>query len=326
MTDYALECGGTKTDLYVIDGDRTDHIRVDAPSNFATLQEEGFSPVIRRAFSTIGVTDLSNARIVAGVAGVDSSSSEVRAAKAFIELGASPDHVRVMNDGKILIHAIIAHNIIIYIGGTGSNSFGLSHEGGQSHAGGHGHWLGDPGSGFATGRAALDEVTRYLERQSTITTNLIKPVLTYFGLTEENWDDGIEDILYGRYPEESDRKRFTAGLAPIVVEHAVSGDYISQAILYGQADAMAEQIMANFRQLNVITATIGLRGGMFRNSLLPGQSSSNPLDTASDTFLIKPMLERIRDTGFDANVVNLEVTPPGVYPIANAARAIWSKS
>lgn len=326
MPDYAVECGGTKTDLYVIDGDRTDHHRVDLPSNFASLQEEGFNPTIRKAFAEIGVTDLSSSRIVAGVAGVDSSSTEVIAARAFTDLGAHPKSVRVMNDGQILLHAINAHNKIIYIGGTGSNSFGLSHDGKQSHAGGHGHWLGDPGSGFSAGMAALSEVIRQLEQQSARTSSLVEPVLAYFNLTEENWDDGIEDILYGQYPDESARKKFTAGVAPIVVEHAVAGDHVAQSILYDQADAMAEQIMANYRQLDIIVATIGVRGGMFRNSLLPGQVPSNPIDSASDTFILQPMLERIRDSGFDANIINLEVTPSGVYPIAIAARKLWAKS
>jgi N-acetylglucosamine kinase-like BadF-type ATPase len=125
---------------------------------------------------------------------------------------------------------------IALIAGTGSISFGRAEDGRTKRCGGWGYLLGDAGSGYSVGRAALAHALRDLEMgtlwhpdsltEAVVTTIDVKSVME------------LTKTVYTN----SDPRAFIASLARVVVAQGEKGEKSATAILDGAATELAELV------------------------------------------------------------------------------------
>ena len=121
---------------------------------------------------------------------------------------------------------------VVVIAGTGSVAFGRNAQGETRKAGGLGYVLGDAGSGFALGRAALEIALKNL--QSRHSENLSDAILASLGAASE------EDVLTWLYQDFSPAK--AASLAPILGKWAARKDETACELLREAAIAHRENV------------------------------------------------------------------------------------
>jgi N-acetylglucosamine kinase-like BadF-type ATPase len=117
---------------------------------------------------------------------------------------------------------------VVAISGTGSVAL-ARHDGRQARAGGWGALLGDEGSGYDIGRRALIAVLREHDHIGP-RTSLRGPVLRQLGLTEPQ--SIIDHMHFHMQPSD------VAALAPLVLDHASTGDQEAERIVDAAAAAL----------------------------------------------------------------------------------------
>ncbi len=144
------------------------------------------------------------------------------------------------------------------ISGTGSIAYGRNARNEGARAGGWGHVLGDEGSGFWIGRAALRAVLREADRRGprTVLTPLL---LKHFGVLE------AQSLIHEVY--QSDLRPAVIGSLARSVQAAFSeGDEIAAGILRGAADELESFGVSVARRLGMGESPFPfiLGGGIFR--------------------------------------------------------------
>jgi len=131
--------------------------------------------------------------------------------------------VWVTSDARIALEtAFGAESGAIVIVGTGSMVMARSQAGSLYRAGGWGYRLGDPGSGYAVGRAGLRAAVRAFDGGPE--TSLQQQIQQHFGI------DGRDALLQSIYDGDVALK----DAAPLVVHAAAGGDEIASQILDAQ--------------------------------------------------------------------------------------------
>ena len=154
--------------------------------------------------------------------------------------------VLVVNDCDLVLAAgTPAGWGLALIAGTGSIALGRSPEGAQARAGGWGYLLGDEGSGYAVGLAALQAIARAADSRAP-GTSLTQAVLTHWQLDEPSQ-------LVGFVYRPSVPRAEIAGLAPFVEAAAAAGDVVAQGILKSAGAELA-------RALDAVARRLGLTG------------------------------------------------------------------
>jgi len=148
---------------------------------------------------------------------------------------------------------------VLVISGTGSIVYGRAADGREHRVGGWGPVLGDAGSGFAIGRAALRAAARAADGLGPAT-DLAERVPAGLGLAD------LEDLVAWASPFAKDR---IARVAPIVFESAAGGDAVAEDILRAAADDLARGVEAVVARLWVGPEAGGpgrvvLAGGVLR--------------------------------------------------------------
>lgn len=128
---------------------------------------------------------------------------------------------------------------IALICGTGSLAFGCNRNGQTGRSGGWGHLLGDEGSGYRMGQAALSAITRWHDGRGPATA-LTTSVLQQLQLSEPNQ---LIAAVYGS----DNPKSLIAGLSPLVFAAA------SQDLIAGQI------IQQSVHDLSLLVATLADR-------------------------------------------------------------------
>jgi len=175
--------------------------------------------VVRRALAETGRLTGDVLLIGAAGAGRDPEREELRKAMRGESLA---DRVVVTTDIEIALAGAFAEGPgIVVSAGTGSISVGRDRTGRRSRVGGYGWQMGDEGSGYAMGRAALGAVSRAHDGRSPRTA-LSDRVL---GATRSGDFDALVRWAASATPAE------IAALAPHVLETAAGGDPLAQGIL-----------------------------------------------------------------------------------------------
>lgn len=154
---------------------------------------------------------------------------------------------------------------ILVISGTGSNTYGITKNGGHYRVGGWGHILGDEGSGYQIGLLSLKTVIKSLEGMLPSTSMTGRIINAYgFGQISE---------LKGYVYKSSIGRNDIAAFARYCVEAAKDGDALAQGILQDQAAELAETTTAligrhpEFEETEVVcTGSIFKHSAIFRNS------------------------------------------------------------
>lgn len=255
-----IDAGGTKTVCYLADEHGT--VVSSARAGGANLQALGelhVEKVIHDVMEeAIGARDIVPAAICLGIAGVDrpEDSAVVRGIMRRIGFKA---RTLVVNDALVALEAGApgAPGVVI-ISGTGSIAYGRNSRNEGARAGGWGHVLGDEGSGYWIGRAALRAVLREADRRGpqTLLTSLL---LKHFGVTE------AQNLIHEVYQNKV-RPAAIGALAQCVQTAFGEGDPAATGILRAAADELEASGVSVARRLALEDEPFVfiLGGGIFR--------------------------------------------------------------
>ncbi len=255
-----IDAGGTKTVCQLADEQGT--LISESRSTGANLQAVGeleVEKVLYRVMEdAIGDRDVAPSAICLGIAGVD-RPDDADVVRAIMKRIGYKARVLVVNDALVALEAgAPGQPGVVIISGTGSISYGRNAEGAAARSGGWGYVLGDEGSGYWIGRAALRAVLRAADQRGPATT-LTPLLLGHFGV------DRPQGLIHEVY--HSNLKPAAIGaLAQCVHRAFAAGDEVAIGILRGAADELESSAMSVARRLDLVGRPFAfiLSGGIFK--------------------------------------------------------------
>lgn len=222
----------------------------------------------------VGVADLEGrVAIVMGLAGADRPWDKATLDSTLsAKLPMKPTGLLIENDARIALAGASGNQPgIILIAGTGSIALGIDDAGTQVRVGGWGPILGDEGSGYSLGKAALTAILREHDGRGK-PTSLTGRVLSNLSIATP------EELIPLVYQGPLQRPEI-AKLAEIVLQEAFTDDHVSQLLVTAAAQDLVEMISAVLCQLDLRNrpTTIAAAGGLLK----PG----NPLWEATTKLL-----------------------------------------
>ncbi len=193
-----------------------------------------------------------------GMAGVDRPEDKAVIDGVLRRLGLK-QRVRIVNDAYIALVAGAPDEFgIVVVSGTGSIAYGVDPEGRSARSGGWGPLLGDEGSAFWLGHAAVRQGVRAADGRG--------PATSLYDRIRERV--GVEDtagLVEWFYDQELSRDR-VARLASVVEEAAREGDGAASDLLNQAAGHLARAARSVERQLGFPDDgyPVVLAGGAFR--------------------------------------------------------------
>jgi len=255
-----IDAGGTKTVCQLADAHGT--VIAESRSTGANLQAVGelqVEKVLHEVMETaIGDRDVMPAAICLGIAGVD-RPDDAGVVRAIMKRIGYKAKVLVVNDALVALEAgAPGQPGVVIISGTGSISYGRNEQGMAARSGGWGYVLGDEGSGYWIGRAALRAVLRAADQRGPATA-LTPLLLAHFGV---NRPQGLIHEVY-----HSNLKPAAIGaLAQCVHQAFAKGDGVAIGILRGAANELESSAMSVARRLELVGRPFVfiLAGGIFK--------------------------------------------------------------
>jgi N-acetylglucosamine kinase-like BadF-type ATPase len=271
-----VDAGGTKTVGLV--ADESGAILGEARAGGANLVVVGELGVEKALYEVLEGLDLPApaTAICLGIAGVDRAGDQEVIHGVLSRLGFRRSSVRIVNDAHVALVGGAPEGIgIVVVAGTGSMAYGVDAGGRTARAGGWGHLLGDEGSAFWLGHAAVRQGVRAADGRGPDTT-------LYERICREV---GVEDpsgLVKWFYDQEHSRAR-VARLAAVVQQAADEGDEAARGLLDQAAQHLARAARAVSKQLEFEAPySLVLSGGVFRAcpSLCPRVEASLDLPLA----------------------------------------------
>jgi glucosamine kinase len=255
-----IDAGGTKTVCLLADGEGRVVARARGPG--ANLQAAGELQVEKVLHDVmeeaIGERDLMPAAICLGIAGVDRPDDRAVVRGIMKRIG-SKARVLIVNDALVALEAgAPGEPGVVIISGTGSIAYGRNAAGEAARSGGWGYVLGDEGSGYWIGRAALRAVLRAADHRGP-STLLTAMLLDHFNVSQP------QALLHEVY--HTNLKPAAIGaLATCVHTAFTEGDPAAVGILRGAADELEGAALSVTRRLNLTAEAFSfiLSGGIFR--------------------------------------------------------------
>jgi len=255
-----IDAGGTKTVCHL--ADENGSLISEARAGGANLQASGelhVEKVIHDVMEeAIGDRDIVPAAICLGIAGVDRPEDSTVVRGLMRRIGFKT-RTLVVNDALVALEAGApgAPGVVV-ISGTGSIAYGRNSQNEGARAGGWGHVLGDEGSGFWIGRAALRAVLREADRRGPRTA-LTPMLLRHFGVSE------AQNLIHEVYQNKL-RPSAIGALAQCVQAAFSEHDQAAVGILRAAADELEASGASVARRLGLGDERFVfiLGGGIFR--------------------------------------------------------------
>jgi N-acetylglucosamine kinase-like BadF-type ATPase len=289
-----IDGGGTKT-LGLI-SDVYGRVLARAVGGISNPQVIGFEQaagailkVIRDCCRRVGCHPKQLKAVVVGLAGAGREPDRRRAETEIRKLGRKSNvplkSLRVESDARIALDgALDGESGIVLISGTGSIGFAKSHDGSVHRVGGWGRTIGDEGSGFAVGRAALIAIARAYDGRGQ-PTMLTKLASKSFGLSNP------QSIISKIYQNHFDVSR----IAPLVLRAAAKGDRASKDILDDAARELADHVCVLMKRLRRsdkpsegAKMNLVLLGGMLESSNYLSRALRKKIKSLFPTVQIRP--------------------------------------
>jgi N-acetylglucosamine kinase-like BadF-type ATPase len=255
-----LDAGGTKTVCLLANEAGT--VIAEARRGGANLQAVGELAVEKVLHDVmddvIGDRGIVPAAICLGIAGVDRPDDHAVIRGIMKRIGRQAP-VLVVNDALVALEAgAPGQPGVVVISGTGSIAYGRNEKGEAARAGGWGYVLGDEGSGYWIGRAALRAVLRESDRRGPRTA-LSKLLLEHFGVAQ------AQGLIHEVYHTNL-RPSAIGSLAACVQQAFSQGDAVAVGILRAAADELEGSAMSVARRLGLVGQRFNfiLAGGIFR--------------------------------------------------------------
>ena len=281
------DVGGTKTAVAVSDGEKILG-RASGPGaavrpGRALASASTITEVVRAALSAAG--RLNGDVLVVGAAGAGREPERDELRKA-LKVESLATRVEVTTDIEIALAAAFADGPgIVVSAGTGSIAVGRDREGKRHRIGGYGWQMGDEGSGYAIGRAALGAVSRAVDGRSPKTA-LSDRVLRASRSADFN---ALVRWAAGASPAE------IAALAPQVLAVAAEGDPLAQGIVDYAARELSQLAICLLPHLDLAPPVrVAVTGGLLgpdqplRRTLLTKlaeEPSFQPVDAPVDAVV-----------------------------------------
>src|SRR5688500_2875346 len=255
-----IDAGGTNAVCLLANEDGT--IVSEARSTGANLQAVGelqVEKVLHEVMEdAIGDLTVAPVAICLGIAGVD-RPDDAAVVRGIMKRIGYKARVLVVNDALVALEAgSPGQPGVVIISGTGSISYGRNAAGVAARSGGWGYVLGDEGSGYWIGRAALRAVLRAEDRRGPATA-LTQLLLAHFGV------DRPQGLIHEVY--HSNLKPAAIGaLAQCVHRAFARGDEVAIGILRGAANELESSALSVARRLDLVGRTFPfiLAGGIFK--------------------------------------------------------------
>jgi N-acetylglucosamine kinase len=275
-----IDGGGTKTACAIAtpEGAALGHA-VGGPSNYQTVgaaaTRAALEGVLREAAQRAGWAraaggPLEVTGLCLALAGVDRPADRRAITQIVADLLSRPveglrwtveaARVVVVNDAVAALVGGVGRKVgVVTVAGTGSIAFGRNARGEERRAGGWGYLLGDEGSGYAIGLAALRAVCRAADGRGPAT-RLTEHVLREHRLAQPS------DLIakaYGAWQVPD-----IAALAPLVERAASEGDAVARAVLDAAAAELALAAGAVIRGLQMAETPVDVVtvGGVWAGS------------------------------------------------------------
>ena len=255
-----IDAGGTKTVCQLADGNA--HVLAEARRGGANLQAVGELEVEKVLYEVMEEAlanhDVIPRAICLGIAGVD-RPDDARVVRGIMKRIGYKARVLVVNDALVALEAGAPDQPgVVVIAGTGSIAYGRNERNQAARAGGWGYMLGDEGSGYWIGRAALRAVLREADRRGP-STALTARLLDYYGVPRPQ--DLIHQVYHGTL-----RPAAISALAQCVMSAFREGDEVAIGILRAAADQLESSALSVARRLEIVGSEYPfvLAGGIFR--------------------------------------------------------------
>ncbi len=272
-----LDAGGTKTVCLL--ADETGAAISIARRGGANLQAAGELEVEKVLHDVmeeaLAGTDIVPAAICLGIAGAD-RPDDFAVVRGIMRRIGYKTRVLVVNDALIALEAGAPnHPAVVIISGTGSIAYGRNAAGQAARAGGWGYVLGDEGSGYWIGRAALRAVLREAEDRGPRTA-LTPMLLEQFAVSNPQ---GLIHHVYHDHLKPS----AIGALAVSVNTAFMQGDTVAAGILRGAANELESAALSVARRLELVGSGFPfiLAGRIFRSLPWIEQELSRRLPEAS---------------------------------------------
>src|SRR5688500_9800748 len=236
-----VDGGGTRTSVTVSRGGEIVG-RAEGPGSAvrpgrSLVSATTIADAVRRALSAAG--ELMGDVLVAGIAGAG-RETEAREVQQALRGEGIARKVVVTTDIAIALEGALGDGAgIVLSAGTGSIAIGRDASGRQLRAGGYGWQMGDEGSGYAIGRAALGAVSRATDgrgAETALSARLLEATRS------ADFDELVRWTATAGPPE-------VAALAPHVLGAADEGDPTARAIVHYAAEELAGLILHLRRKL-----------------------------------------------------------------------------
>lgn len=205
--------------------------------------------------------------VVLGLAGLDTKRDQdaltLIVHTALTTANIVTDKVHLCNDAMLILKGSVGQNNgVLIVAGTGSIACGITKDGREARVGGWGYRVGDEGSGYSIGKAAIIHILKCYdgrEKRSGISTAL---------LNELSFSD--EDTLINWIYSSQFSVARIAALAPIIVRLATEGDHQGMKIIQNARHELGEMALTVIRKLDLLSADFNLvlSGGILKSSIV----------------------------------------------------------
>ncbi len=276
-----IDAGGTKTVCLL--ADEQGQILSRGRGEGANLQAAGELQV-EKALHQVMAEALGDraapAAICLGIAGVDRPNDAAIVRGIMRRIGFN-SRVLIVNDALIALETgAPGQPGVVIISGTGSIAYGRNAAGEAARSGGWGYVLGDEGSGYWIGRAALRAVLRAADRRGPETV-LTRMLLEHFNVSQPQL------LLHEVYHPQL-KPAAIGALAECVQAAFLQDDPAAMGILRGAADELEAGALSVARRLELMADSFSfiLSGGIFRAVPWLGQELARRLPTAAPRSLV----------------------------------------
>ncbi len=256
-----IDGGGTKTTAVVTDENGIISAKATGKSiNYYSVgihcARNNLKDIVDELYDTLGKIQFDGAYI--GCSALDSEADEEATDKLCRDI-IDAKKLKMHSDVFIALKSLGDVNChCVAICGTGSIAVGETENGEAIVTGGWGHILGDEGSAYSIALSALKECCSFDD--CGVRNELIKTAEEYFNITEYR---KIIDIIYSS----EIKKDYIAGFAERVDKLSLNGNEICKKIIEREAIAFSKTVITLLNNLKKCS-TLGLSGGVFKNSVL----------------------------------------------------------
>ena len=180
------------------------------------LARQNITQSIQGAFRTAGLEPGSVAAICLATAG-RGRPGQAESLRDWAMQQGFADKVIVMNDAESILEAVpVEGPAVAVIAGTGSICLARGADGELVRSGGWGFLLGDEGSGYALGLAALRAIVRSADGCDSEAARMQQAMLAHTG-----WDS-LDELVTRVYAQLAKDRHEMAALAPVVLESGIA--------------------------------------------------------------------------------------------------------